>query len=290
MGAADRDYWKKDEGERMGGPGGRCTPVVGWLLMLNVAVFFGDVLVLRHSLEEMGAFSIRTGILGGRVWEWVTCQFLHGSIGHLVMNLLGLYVFGPLVERWWGARRFAVFYLACGAAGPLAFTLLWALGVVPATVDDGLIGASAGLFGVLIGAVVIAPNLRVSLIFPPVEMSMRQLAMLALGIAVLAVLTGLGGNAGGEAGHLGGAALGYLLMRRPGLLAWAGTGRPEVEISVPRAFRRSADSRPQAPPDPRQAAEVDRILDKISAEGMHSLTRGERKTLARASKSRQSPP
>ena len=291
MGTADREYWKQDGWGTPGRMTGRLTPVVSWLLVLNVAVFFGDLLVLDHVLATFGAFTIRSGLFGWRLWEMVTFQFLHGGIGHLAVNMIVLYFFGPWMERWWGSGRFVIYYLLCGVAGALLYSLLWWVGVFPAFMQDiPLVGASAGLFGVLVGVAVIAPEMRVMLVLPPVEMTMRQLALLVLGIAVVAVLTGFGGNAGGEAGHLGGAILGYLLMRRPGWLGWAAGREPDVEIIPPTAFSRWGAVKPRLEVDARTSLEVDRILDKISEHGMHSLTPAERATLDRVSKTRQPPP
>jgi len=294
MGVADRDYWKPQTPGSWYSGSGRLTPVVAWLLVVNVAVFFGDVFVFNNFLagrdwvKGWGAFTVASGLLGGRVWEMVTFQFLHGGIGHLAVNMIGLYFFGPWLERWWGSRRFVVYYLLCGIGGALFYALLWWVDLIPGLgPNTPLVGASAGLYGILIGVAVIAPDLRVMLVFPPIEMSMRQLALAMLGIAVLAVLTGFDGNACGQAGHLGGAILGYLLMHRQHWLAWAAGRDPNVEIIPPRAFR---GPRPEAATDAGLAAEVDRILEKISAHGMHSLTRSERATLDRASQSRNSPP
>ena len=181
MGIADRDY-TTGRG-RAGGGRPQVTPVVKWLLILNVAIFFSDVLVMDHRLYEWGAFSIESALRQGKLWEFFTFQFLHGSLIHLLFNSVGLYFFGPWMERWWGARRFLVFYLLCGAAGAAFYTLLWTLGMFPnESAQTGLIGASAGIYGILMGVAVIAPNLRVALIFPPIEMSMRQMAMLILAI------------------------------------------------------------------------------------------------------------
>ncbi|MBN8460879.1 MAG: rhomboid family intramembrane serine protease [Verrucomicrobia bacterium] len=284
MATADRDYWRNDGNRAPGSPGGRLTPVVRWLIGLNVAVFLADLLVLDHLLARHGSFSVRDGLLGGRIWELLTFQFIHAGLGHLAFNMVGLWIFGPVVERWWGSRRFAVFYLACGVAGALCFSVLCAVGLFSGSgIDTHDVGASAGIYGVLLGVAVIAPETRVMLIFPPIETSMRQLAMLVMGIAVIAVLTGLGGNAGGEAGHLGGALLGWMLMRHPHWLNWAIGRDPEVEIIPPKVFSRRRS-------DAAVREEVDRILDKISEHGMHSLTRAEKRTLERVSQTRNSPP
>lgn len=261
--------------------------MVRGLLIANVVVFFADVFVFKDMLRELGAFSVANGLFGGRLWELLTFQFIHGGIGHLLANMIGLYVFGPWAERWWGSRRFIAFYLLCGMAGALFFSLLWWLGMFPdVSAYTPLVGASAGIYGILAGVAMIAPNLRVMLIFPPIELSMRQLALAVLGIAVLAVVTGFGGNAGGEAGHLGGAILGFLLVRNPHWLAWAAGRDPEVEIIPPRAF---GGPRGGAQPDAALSAEIDRILEKISAQGIHSITPAERATLDHVSNSHNFP-
>ena len=286
MGIADRDY-TTGRGRAGGGPS-QVTPVIKWLLILNVAVFFGDVLIFDHRLLLWGAFSIESALLHGRAWEFLTFQFLHGSLLHLLFNSVGLFFFGPWMERWWGAQRFVGFYLLCGAAGAAFYTLLWTLGMFPReTVATPLIGASAGIYGILMGVAVIAPNLRVALIFPPIEMSMRQMSMLVLGIAAISVLTGIGGNEGGEAGHLGGAILGLLLVRKPQLLQWLGHRAPVMDIIRPKAFdlKPAAKLRPRTEVDLALSSEVDRILDKVSQHGFQSLTQAERAILVAASKS-----
>lgn len=279
MGLADRDYHRRED---HGGIMARLTPVVKWLLLANIAVFFTDMFI-GHRMLRFGAYAIESAILEFRVWEFITFQFLHGSLGHLLFNSIGLYFFGPLMERWWGSRRFLWFYLLCGGAGAAFFTLLTLLGLLPGGIQSNLIGASAGIYGIFIGVAVIAPDLRVALLFPPIELSMRQLAIALLVIATGVILLRIGGNEGGEAGHLGGAILGYFLVRRPSLLG----GNP-----LPRPRRRrpafTPKIRPRSSTLDRQDSEVDRILDKISREGFQSLTPDERETLQRASQQKKS--
>lgn len=289
MGLADRDYQRHDHTTPR--RPSRLTPVVTALLALNVGLYLFEVILLDGSgrgaekpLREFGAFSIGTAFQGGRVWELLTFQFLHGSIGHLAFNSIGLIIFGPWMERWWGTARFIAFYLACGVAGALFFSLLVVAGLLPCDFTTLLVGASAGIYGLVIGVAVIAPDLRVRLILPPIELSMRQVAMLVMGVAIVTILFGIGDNEGGEAGHLGGAILGYLLTRNPRIL---GTHRGNaVEIIRPKAFRPGAPKlRPRSEVDLAQESEVDRILDKISSHGFQSLTPTERETLENASKS-----
>ena len=276
------------------------TPVVKWLLIANVAIFILDYLILPSVLRVRvdrfhppplvmwGAFSVQSALVELHLWQFVTFQFLHGSLGHVMFNCIGIYFFGPWMEHWWGSRKFLIFYLLCGCAGAAFFTLLLFMGLLPDGMDTPLVGASAGLYGIFIGVAVIAPDLRVALLFPPIELSMRQLAIALMGIAAGAVLFKLGGNEGGQAGHLGGAILGYVLMRYPRLL---GTG-PRVEILQPKAFtnRYEAKIRPHTDLRLDEDTAVDLILDKVSREGFQSLSQAERDILRKAAERQSSDP
>ena len=274
------------------------SPVVKWLLIINVAVFFLDHMFLHRTPAMMrdgvfplwnpGAFTIRSGLSELHLWQFVSFQFLHASVWHILFNSIGIYFFGPWLERWWGSKKFLIFYLACGAAGAAFFTLLVRLGVVDASWDSPLVGASAGIYGIFIGVAVIAPDLRVALLFPPIELSMRQLAIAMMAISIGAILLQLGGNEVGEAGHLGGALLGYFLMRYPSLLG----GQPGVEIRRPRAFASQAAPklRPHTEVRTGEDTAVDLILDKISREGFQSLTQIERDILTQAAQRQQNRP
>lgn len=269
----------------------RLTPVVKWLLIANIGIFVIDYLLLpllfgvrvddlrKPPIFKWGAFSVESALMQFRLWEFVTFQFIHGGLPHVLFNCMGLYFFGPWLERWWGSLRFIGFYLLCGTAGAAFYTMLMLLHVVPGDFQSGLVGASAGIYGILIGVAFIAPNLRVMLLFPPIELSMRQLAIALMAISTGAILFSLGGNEGGEAGHLGGAILGFILMRFPWLLG----GDSDVKtIRRPRSPFVSK-LRPRSRVELDQDTAVDLILDKVNREGIHSLTQSERDILLKAS-------
>jgi membrane associated rhomboid family serine protease len=283
MGIADRDYHRTDRREG-GGFFSQVTPVVKWLLIANLGIYFLDLFLKGYPLRNFGAFTIQSAVFEFRAWEFVTFQFLHGSLGHVFFNCMGIFFFGPFLERWWGAKKFLVYYLLCGVAGAVFFTLLVFIGLLGDSLQTPLVGASAGIYGILVGVAVIAPNLRVALLFPPIELSMRQLAIALMVISGGAILLKIGGNEGGEAGHLGGAILGYFLMRFPQLLGGGGT-----EIVPPRFGSRPLPKlRPRTTLELEQDSAVDLILDKISREGFQSLTAEERELLQKASSSKNS--
>jgi membrane associated rhomboid family serine protease len=285
MGIADRDYHRTPQGGFLS----NLTPVVKWLLVSNIAIFLLDYLLIPFVLDsnldgenipkllDWGAFSIESAVHHFQVWRFISFQFLHGSLGHLLFNAMGIFFFGPWMERWWGSQRFLIFYLLCGIGGAAFFSLLTLTGIVPADSQSILVGASAGIYGIFIGVAITAPNLRVSLLFPPIELSMRQLAIALLAISAGSIILKLGGNEGGEAGHLGGAIIGAILMRRPQLLSGLhGSGTPRRKKSTERKIR------PRTIIDLERDSEVDLILDKISREGFQSLTEREREVLRQA--------
>jgi membrane associated rhomboid family serine protease len=289
MGIADRDYHRSAQGGFLS----NLTPVVKWLLASNIVIFLLDYLLIPFVLDsnldgekipkllDWGAFSIESAVQHLQLWRFISFQFLHGSLGHLLFNAMGIVFFGPWMERWWGSQRFLIFYLLCGIGGAAFFSLLTLSGIVPADSQSILVGASAGIYGIFIGVAITAPNLRVSLLFPPIELSMRQLAIALLAISAGSIILKFGGNEGGEAGHLGGAIIGAILMRWPQLLS----GR-NASGTIRRNNPAERKIQPSTTIDLQRDSEVDLILDKISLQGFQSLTEREREVLRDAAKQR----
>jgi membrane associated rhomboid family serine protease len=242
MGWQDRNYSQTPAAQGRARAFGsmRMWSVTTWIILINVAVFVIDRLLYRfgiggytlvltdqgrsfpvvqtqYFLEWWGYFSRFTALGELQLWRFISFQFLHAGIEHIFFNMLALYFFGPLVESYLGARRYVAFYLLCGCAGGLGYIVLSTIGLLISNPFVPLIGASAGIFGVLVAAAMIAPDATVLLIFPPIPIKLKTLAWIFIGIAVYTVFS-QGHNAGGEAAHLGGAVAGYLLIQFPQVL------------------------------------------------------------------------
>lgn len=228
------------------------------------------------------------------VWRLLTFQFLHAGPYHLLFNMLALFFFGEVVERQLGARRFLAFYLLCGICGALAYLALNLAGFLMIGGGTGgnpvpillvndiftpLIGASAGVFGVLVAAARLRPNDTIYLMFA-IPMKMWVAVAIFTGLAAYGLLM-VGKNQGGEAAHLGGAIAGWFLIVRPDFLAdllrFRSPKRTGGRSSpAKRAGRNNPPDEERSPIDD----ELDRILGKVNESGLDSLTDTERQTLA----------
>ena len=191
-------------------------PVTTSLIVANVAMFLlstsvGDMLA-PLALWPFGAARI-TGV-GFAPWQLVTYAFLHGSMLHLLFNMFALYMFGGAIEQVFGPRRYLAYYLVCVVSAALTQLLVAMLtgGFYPT------VGASGGVFGLLLAYGLYFPNNRVMLLFPPIPMPARVF------VAVYAVLELVMGVTGAQSGvahfaHLGGMVGGYLMLRY-----WRGGG------------------------------------------------------------------
>lgn len=198
------------------------TLVTLWLGITCVMVFaaqnfLGDRPLLRLALwppgeHLLGMIGDRRIVVGFEPHQLLSYGFLHADVVHLLLNLLGLYVFGPLVERCMGAGAFAFYYLFCLVVAALT-QLAAGLGDTPAIPT---VGASGAVYGLMAAAASLYPREKLVLIFPPIPMQVRTLAWLLGGSALF---HGVVGTQAGVAhfAHLGGMLGGWLLV-----LYWRG--------------------------------------------------------------------
>ncbi len=180
-------------------------PITQALLLLNVAIFCLDLFVGPWFTQLFALWPLGHGFLP---WQVGTYAFLHGSIGHLFFNMLGLWMFGSELERVWGQKRFIQFFTASVLTAALAQLLVnMLLGSLAPTV-----GASGGLFGLLLAFGMMFPNRTIMPLFPPIPMKAKVFVALYGG---LELILGVTGTASGVAhfAHLGGMLGGYLMIR-----------------------------------------------------------------------------
>ena len=142
-------------------------------------------------------------------WQIVTYGFLHGSMAHIFFNMFALWMFGREIELYMGSRRFLTYYIVCVAGAGVVQLIVAALqgGLYPT------VGASGGVFGILLAYGLTFPNRIVVPLFPPIPM--RAITFVFL-FGLLELYLGFSGNAPGVANfaHLGGMLFGYLMLRR----------------------------------------------------------------------------
>jgi membrane associated rhomboid family serine protease len=273
MGLYDRDYIQSDSRQqRYGLPQmrfnlPRMTPVVKWLLIVNVAVFaLSLVPSVGTFIERWFALNPSSWSMTLQPWRPITYQFLHSRyyVWHIFFNMFGLFMLGPSLERFWGSRRFLSFYLICGVSGGLLYLFLVRVGFLVAL---PMVGASGAVLGVIAACAILFPHFMVIVFIFPVPI--RIFAVVFAVASFLAVVT-RGQNAGGDVAHFAGMAVGagYVLLHPK----W---DRVKLKMRTASWEKKIEEGR-------RLQIEVDRILAKVHHEGLHSLTAREKKILKRA--------
>lgn len=264
----------------------RLIPVPFWLTGFNYEAIRHAIdswLVLPSSLQE---FIIKP-------WTLITYFFMHAGFFHILFNMLFLYWFGRIIKEFLGDEKVVNLYVLGGLAGGLFYMLIY--NVLPifseAVHFSHLIGASAGVFAVVVGAATFMPDYAISLILiGPV-----RIKYIALIYVVLSIIQMPEGNAGGELAHLAGAAIGFIFIKQ--LRKGNDMGKPinqffrfvkslfkkqpKVKVTYTNSSRRTANRRNYRS----DQEEIDAILDKISESGYDSLTKEEKQKLFDASKS-----
>ena len=271
-------------------PSSRFTPWVVRLIAANMVVLLlMRTIFISPELTSVLAFSPAAALTAP--WTFFTYMFVHAGLLHLLGNMFMLFVFGTPVESRMGSRAFILYYLLCGVGGAV-----FSLALSNITNVGPMVGASGAVLGVALAFAMYWPDAEL-IVFPlPVPIRARTLVALLIGADVLfAFLTPGDGIA--HVAHVGGALSGYLYFRMQGLsrrspqpppravervvMVQSGSAEPERRTPVtPARPRRRADADPVA-------AEVDRVLDKISEKGIASLTPAERRFLDEVSKQKK---
>src|SRR5215213_5370629 len=192
------------------GPGA-LTPAIKLLIIANVVAYLASLvvpaLIIKFAIVPAAVFEQLA------VWQVVSYMFLHGSIGHLLINMLSLWMFGTELERMWGTRFFTKYYFITGIGAGLT-TLLWSLSPLPFADEiyySAMIGASGAVYGVLRAYALALPHrpLYMYFVFP---IPAKYFVMIIGAITFLSSV-GSGGSGVAHTAHLGGLAVGYLYLK-----------------------------------------------------------------------------
>jgi len=296
MGIGDRAYMRDSAPQRR-----RLTATAGTLLVL---LGFGIVSLIDWSTRLKGYSVVEPLELSNtspRPWQWATYALVHGGVWHFFVNAFGLWWLGGLVEQTYGRKAFFQTLIAGALLGALAW---WLTGIGGPRADVHLLGISGGIYALLVVALLdrLDDFVTLLIVFFPVNVKARWLLTFALGIAALGWLfLELPGRHDwpfwrpawamsatepiAHSAHLGGLAAGWAMWR------WLGRTIPDAGgayvVQTESMTQPETEPEPATPgrasregPTPAQArAEMDRLLDKISAKGFGSLTEAEKRRL-----------
>lgn len=289
-----REYWSTEPSRpppratRQGNGGflSHLPPATAALIKINVVIYLitwigfhtGNRLII--TLYGILALS-KPEIMSGMIWQPVTYMFLHAPnfFWHIVFNMFTLYALGRQTERAMGWKHFLTMYLLSGVVGGLGW--LW----LSADSSSFCVGASGAIFGVLGAFATLFPQQKITMLLFfvfPITLSAWKLV---LAISFIQFLLITGNHSGGiaYAAHVFGAFAGFFYIDRLYESALLRRGLAWLRRHLFKMKSAESTTRRRSPPPSQE--EVDRILDKINRDGIQSLTRKERQTLHRASRS-----
>ena len=285
--------------------------IVVFLALLGLQIVVGLFMqqgALLDSLTRYLEFTPLTEQLIFQPWSIVTYGFVHYGIFHLFFNMMFLYWFGHIITGMLGQNKILGLYVWGVAAGAVLYLVLYNLFPNVALLGGAapqMIGASAGVYAVMVGAAVLQPNLKFSIFF----IGQVKIKYIAAFYIVFSLAGVNGGNSGGNIAHIGGALLGYLFMKQlqkgndwskplVSFVCWAKSffkPQPKIKVSYKNEERYNSRTKNQtrraSKPSSKaykseevSQAEIDAILDKISAKGYGALSKEEKQKLFYASK------
>ncbi len=268
MGWEDRAYHRDGptgQGPRLVFP--MPSKLVFGLILSNIAIFLLQSLTTSRGvpspLSEWGVLTFAGGKAFIQPWRWITYQYLHANGQHVFFNMLTIYFFVPMLERLWGWKRTLAFYTLGGVLAGVTFGLMC---LFLGARYSSLLGASGSILAITGALAAVVPDMQVLLIIIP--MTMRTMALL---FGTLYLLTVVGDHNLSDSAHLGGLVFGWFLPKyASGIWFRAINGRQH------RRVRRHVEA------ERNEQETVDRILEKVHQQGMHSLTWGERRMLKKA--------
>lgn len=219
-------------------PFANLTPVVKNLLIINLICFIPYVVLSDYNYQNLvvnnlGVFYFNSPHF--RVWQILTYMFIHGGWTHILFNMFALFSFGPILEYAIGPKRFFNLYFICGIGAALfqmlvqayevhaligSFTLYNDMQITDQTVGKlqaiygaPIVGASGAIFGLLVGFGMLYPNLELMILFIPVPIKAKYIIPVYILLEVYLGFSQFAGDNVAHFAHLGGALLGFILIK-----------------------------------------------------------------------------
>ena len=183
---------------------GQLPPATINIIIVNAILFLATLINQDFMIRTFAMFPPESPLF--RWWQIITHMFMHGGFWHILFNMYTLFIFGMVVERTIGTKKFLVYYFLCGLGAAALHIGVQSLSGASLYVPT--LGASGAVYGVLLAYAYLFPDNKLTLLFPPVTLSAKWMVLIFLGIELIT------GTAEGVAhfAHLGGALMGWLLM------------------------------------------------------------------------------
>lgn len=193
---------------------GNIPPAIKNLLIINVLFFIAEQAIKSFNWDMLGMYYFQSNDF--RIYQVITYMFLHANIGHIFFNMFAVFMFGAVLEHYWGAKKFLIYYFFTGIGAAVAQQLVWYL-----TGNAGItIGASGAVFGLLLAYGIMFPNERVYIYFA-IPMKAKYFVLLYGLIELFLGVVSISGDNVAHFAHLGGMIFGFLplfMWRKKGAL------------------------------------------------------------------------
>ena len=258
------------------------APITRNLIIINVLCFIGQILLEGAFGGDVASFYGGLWYIGTpyfHFWQPVSYMFLHGGLTHLFFNMFSLWMFGGVVERAMGAKRFLLFYFVCGIGAAICQEF-WQFGETVMNTFRAVptVGASGACYGILLAFGMSYPNQRIMLLFPPIPMKAKYFVIAYAVIELFSAFSSNGNVA--HFAHLGGMLFGLLLIL---YWRWEAKRPQRPKTTVKWATDSTADWNYNREKQERERR-VDALLDKVRRSGYESLTEEEKRDLFRFSR------
>lgn len=202
-------------------------PVIKKIIIINVIMFVMSLFTDNFMYRTFSLFSFESDLF--HPYQLITHMFMHADFFHIFFNMYTLWMFGNVLERVWGGKKFFLFYMVTGLGAAILHNLVIELQLASlhGAAEAGnvlamqrinimnmtpTVGASGAIYGVLLGYGMLFPNNTIQLFFPPIALKAKWFVIIFGAIELILGLSGSGGNIAHFA-HLGGMIFGYLLIR-----------------------------------------------------------------------------